>query len=277
MNITDAVTRADALVSKYEKYTTNEEKKEKGKLTDKFIEAFEGLVEKVTDLTLRSEAINQEHNRAQKAAQYAELRRAKAALLSEQLVALEKLVRKGKKVTPEIINDRLSKVQQMRQNIESVPDGVHGVRKGGPKRLLPEDAKGKARADIQIDASLRDDRADNDPDSWKHTDATRQFQQDWEVAKAKQDKALDSIERGIGTLKGIGEAMGETLKEQDMVLDAVDDKVNQATEQLKTNNMKLKGLLNQMRSSRNFCLDVVLICILLGLAVYLVELFKKKG
>ena len=100
--------------------------------------------------------------------------------------------------------------------------------------------------------------------------------------------------------------------------------MNQATEQLKTNNMKLKGLLNQvqlqrpcflvkdsscvynhddiiwqhdpkhhcttwvcslmgggcvvqMRSSRNFCLDVVLICILLGLAVYLVELFKKKG
>ena len=36
-------------------------------------------------------------------------RRAKAALLSEQLVALEKLVKKGKKVTPEIINDRLSK------------------------------------------------------------------------------------------------------------------------------------------------------------------------
>ena len=31
----------------------------------------------------------------------------------------------------------------------------------------------------------------------------------------------------------------------------------------------------QMRSSRNFCLDVVLICIILGLAVYLVELFKK--
>ena len=50
--------------------------------------------------------------------------------------------------------------------------------------------------------------------------------QDWEVAKTKQDKALDSIERGIGTLKGIGEAMGETLKQQDTVLDAVDDKVS---------------------------------------------------
>ena len=36
---------------------------------------------------------------------------------------------------------------------------------------------------------------------------------------------MDNIEKGIGTLKGIGEAMGETLKQQDTVLDAVDDKV----------------------------------------------------
>ena len=46
-------------------------------------------------------------------------RRAKAALLSEHLVALEKLVRKGKKVTPEIINDRLSKAGPFPKHINS--------------------------------------------------------------------------------------------------------------------------------------------------------------
>ena len=45
------------------------------------------------------------------------------------------------------------------------------------------------------------------------------------MAKAKQDKALDNIEKGIGTLKGIGEAMGESLKQQDIVLNTIDDKV----------------------------------------------------
>jgi hypothetical protein len=49
--------------------------------------------------------------------------------------------------------------------------------------------------------------------------------QEWEDAKKKQDKALDRIEKGIGTLKGIGEAMGETLNQQDVVLDTIDDKV----------------------------------------------------
>ena len=32
----------------------------------------------------------------------------------------------------------------------------------------------------------------------------------------------------------------------------------------------------QTRSSRNFCLDATLICILLGLALYLYQMFRKK-
>jgi len=77
--------------------------------------------------------------------------------------------------------------------------------------------------------------------------------------------------------------------------------MDEVTEQLTTNNMKLKGLVTkvpdirsglpalpgvsactawrapgaQMRSTRNFCLDVVLICIILALIMYLVSMFKK--
>ncbi len=48
--------------------------------------------------------------------------------------------------------------------------------------------------------------------------------QDWEVAKKRQDKALDHIEKGLTTLKGIGEAMGETLTQQGVLLDTIDEK-----------------------------------------------------
>lgn len=37
------------------------------------------------------------------------------------------------------------------------------------------------------------------------------------------------------------------------------------TGQLKTNNAKLKGVITKMRSSRNFCVDVILICIILAI------------
>lgn len=50
--------------------------------------------------------------------------------------------------------------------------------------------------------------------------------QDWQVAKRKQDQHLDNIEKGLTTLKGIGEAMGETLKTQDVLIDTIDSKVN---------------------------------------------------
>ena len=46
------------------------------------------------------------------------------------------------------------------------------------------------------------------------------------MAKRKQDLHLDNIEKGLSTLKGIGEAMGETLKTQDVLIDTIDTKVS---------------------------------------------------
>lgn len=45
------------------------------------------------------------------------------------------------------------------------------------------------------------------------------------MAKARQDKALDNIEKGLGVLKGLGEAMGENLSQQDVLLTEIDSKV----------------------------------------------------
>ena len=48
------------------------------------------------------------------------------------------------------------------------------------------------------------------------------------------------------------------------------------THKQQSNNQKLHGLVTQMRSKRNFCIDIVLLCILLGIVAYLVTMFKKK-
>ena len=82
------------------------------------------------------------------------------------------------------------------------------------QRLLPEDGKGKARADIQIDASLRDDRNDNDPDFWKHTDATRQFQQAcWPLHIYSIPPHLCFLQQPA-IVKGSGLARGDNLSMQ---------------------------------------------------------------
>lgn len=49
--------------------------------------------------------------------------------------------------------------------------------------------------------------------------------QEWEISKGKQDKSLDNIERGLGTLGEMATAMGENLDHQDVLIDAVGEKV----------------------------------------------------
>jgi hypothetical protein len=58
----------------------------------------------------KAEEIAQEKNRALKAAMNAELRKSKAFLLEDAVPKLEKLVKKGKGLTTERIQDRLQKV-----------------------------------------------------------------------------------------------------------------------------------------------------------------------
>ena len=48
--------------------------------------------------------------------------------------------------------------------------------------------------------------------------------------------------------------------------------MNKAT--LQTNNDKLKEMVTKLRSSRNFCVDIVLLCILLSIGAYIYSLVK---
>eukprot|EP00884_Botryococcus_braunii_P019043 jgi/Botrbrau1/5822/Bobra.0366s0008.1 len=271
MNISDFISRTDAILTKYEKYIAEKKEKDHGKGSDPFMDAYSDLLEKINELSLKADDISKEKNRALKASLNAELRRAKALLAENELRKLEKLLKKGKGVTQEIIDDRLSKIAQARDAIESISDGIHSPRRpykgsaaGGPK--------GKTIS-IEIDGHM--DHRTEAEGYYTHTEATSKFRQDWEVSKKKQDKALDNIEKGITTLKGIGEAMGEELRHQNILADEIESKMDKVTGDLKNNNMKLKGLLTKMRSSRNFCLDAVLICIILGLAAYLVAMFRR--
>eukprot|EP00884_Botryococcus_braunii_P019044 jgi/Botrbrau1/5823/Bobra.0366s0008.2 len=214
MNISDFISRTDAILTKYEKYIAEKKEKDHGKGSDPFMDAYSDLLEKINELSL---------------------------------------------------------IAQARDAIESISDGIHSPRRpykgsaaGGPK--------GKTIS-IEIDGHM--DHRTEAEGYYTHTEATSKFRQDWEVSKKKQDKALDNIEKGITTLKGIGEAMGEELRHQNILADEIESKMDKVTGDLKNNNMKLKGLLTKMRSSRNFCLDAVLICIILGLAAYLVAMFRR--
>lgn len=49
--------------------------------------------------------------------------------------------------------------------------------------------------------------------------------------------------------------------------------MDKVTGTLKTNNQKLAGVLKNMRSSRNFCVDIILITVLLAIGAYIYSMF----
>lgn len=268
MNVTDVLLRSQAIYSKYEKYDSLGAAREK--TDDPFLDELNMVQDKVQDMQLRSEEIAAEKNRALKAALNAELRKTKATLLEQAIPLLEKMARKGKGLTPERIAARQAQVAELKQTIEDISDGVHSARK--PQRPFGHGSPGKG-GEITINATQADGRFESQ-DYYTHTDQTRAFQQEWAAAKSRQDQQLESIETGLGQLKEIGAAMNEELQRHDVLINEVDEKMDKVTKELQTNNMRLKGLVTKMRSTRNFVVDIVLICILLAIGLYLYNFFK---
>uniref|UniRef100_A0A6N2LAV0 t-SNARE coiled-coil homology domain-containing protein n=1 Tax=Salix viminalis TaxID=40686 RepID=A0A6N2LAV0_SALVM len=94
------------------------------------------------------------------------------------------------------------------------------------------------------------------------------------MRKMKQDQGLSMISEGLGTLKNMAHDMNEELDRQVPLMDEIDTKVDKATSDLKNTNVRLKDTVNQLRSSRNFCIDIVLLIIILGIAAYLYNVLK---
>ncbi|XP_059653276.1 syntaxin-71-like [Cornus florida] len=94
------------------------------------------------------------------------------------------------------------------------------------------------------------------------------------MRKMKQDQGLDVIAEGLDTLKSMAQDMNEEMDKQVPLMDEIDTKVDRATSNLKNTNARLKDTVNQLRSSRNFCIDIILLCIILGIAAYLYNVLK---
>ncbi|XP_048425502.1 syntaxin-71-like isoform X4 [Pyrus x bretschneideri] len=78
------------------------------------------------------------------------------------------------------------------------------------------------------------------------TEESSQFRKEYQMRKLKQE-----------------------LDRQLPLIGEIETKVDKVTSDIKSNNVRLKENLNKVRSSWNFIFDVILLCIVLGIAFYL--------
>ncbi|MCD7457420.1 hypothetical protein HAX54_035043 [Datura stramonium] len=90
------------------------------------------------------------------------------------------------------------------------------------------------------------------------------------------DEGLDIISEGLDTLKNLAHDMNEELDRQVPLIDEIDTKVDKATTDIKNNNVRLKENINKIRSTSSFFIDIILVCILLGIIAYLYKREIKR-
>ncbi|XP_024032220.1 syntaxin-71 [Morus notabilis] len=263
MSLRDLVTRVDAICKKYDKYDVvkhNEAQNVVG--VDAFARLY-GVVEAELDSLLqKSEAAATEKNRARAVAMNAEIRRTKARLL-EELPKLQRLAfKKVKGLSKEEVEARNHDlVSTIKERIEAIPDGTsNGVK---PTEVWTAST---SYTGIKID-STSDGRFGGE--YFHQTEETDRFRHEYEMRRMKQDEDLDVITEGLHTLKDMAHDMNEELDRQVPLMDEIDDKVDRANADLKNTNVRLKETIVKLRSSRNFCIDVILLSIVLGIAAYL--------
>ena len=100
--------------------------------------------------------------------------------------------------------------------------------------------------------------------------------EEWKKEQEEQDKDLDEIKDGVKVLKNEVKLAGEGIKQVHNKVIKTTTKTEKIQKKIETQNMKLKKLLNKIRSSDKICVDLVLFFILIGLIMVLYSIIKRK-
>uniref|UniRef100_A0A0C9RQ09 TSA: Wollemia nobilis Ref_Wollemi_Transcript_26411_1226 transcribed RNA sequence n=1 Tax=Wollemia nobilis TaxID=56998 RepID=A0A0C9RQ09_9CONI len=265
MSVIDILTRVDAICNKYERYDVEKQRGNQISGSDAFVRLYSVVESDVEAAMQKANDAANEKNRAQVATLNAEIRRTKGRL-HEEMPKLQKLAQKKVKgLSAEEIAARSDLVLALADKIDSIPDGTMS----NTKRVAAKTST--TRTEIKLDQSP----GGMHTEYYEQTGESNQFRQDFEMRKAKQDQGLDMISEGLDTLKNMAADINEELDRQVPLMDEIDTKVDKATSDLKNTNVRLKDTVTKLRSSRNFCIDIILLCIILGIAAYLYNVLKK--
>ncbi|KAK6936026.1 Target SNARE coiled-coil homology domain [Dillenia turbinata] len=270
MSVIQILTRVDVICKKYDKYGIDKQRELNAFGSDDFSSLYASVESSIEQALHKSEVAAAEKNRAASAALNAEVRRTKARLLDE-IPKLQKLAhKKVKGISREDLAARIDLVLPLSERIKAIPDGTLAAAGGGGGWSV-------SGINDEIKFNSLDGRFDGE--FFQQSEESSMFRNEYEMRRMKQasdrlnyDEGLDIISDGLNTLKNLAQDMNEELDRQVPLVDEIDTKVDKASSDLKNTNVRLKQTLNEVRSSRNFCIDIILLCIILGLGSYLYNL-----
>ncbi|KAA8550420.1 hypothetical protein F0562_002104 [Nyssa sinensis] len=264
MSVIDVLFRVDSICKKYEKYDFDKQRELNASADDAFSRLYAAVESDIDAALHKSTMASMEKNRASVVAMNAEIRRTKARLMEEVLKLQKLALKKVKGLSKEELATRSDLVLALPERIKAIPDGTAtAAKQTGGWGASASNGKIKFDSDGHFDSEF-----------FQQTGESSQFREEYEMRKMKQDQGLDIISEGLDTLKNLAHDMNEELDRQVPLIDEIDTKVDKATADLKRTNVRLKETVTKIRSSQNFCIDIILLCIILGIASYLYNILK---
>ena len=260
MSVIDILFRVDAVCKKYEKYDIDKQRELNAYGDDAFARLYATVDSAIQQALNKSELASKENNRAVAVALNAEVRRAKGRLMDEVPKLRKLLNKKVKGLTNEDIAIRQDLVHVLPERIQAIPDGTtaSASQTGGWGAT-------SSHPHIKFDTP----EGHLGSEYFNPSEESNQFRNEYEMRKMKQDEGLDIISEGLDTLKNLAHDMNEEIDRQVPLMDEIDTKVDRAASDVRNTNLRLKKTLTELRSSRNFCIDIILLCVLLGIVMYL--------
>jgi len=88
------------------------------------------------------------------------------------------------------------------------------------------------------------------------------------------DKELDTIGEGIKDLGEIAAMQSEEVKRQNVMLQNVENRIDDAAEHITSVNQRMKDTLNEVRAADKICIDIMCIVMMVGLGAVLYNMVK---
>lgn len=102
------------------------------------------------------------------------------------------------------------------------------------------------------------------------------IEKDWKNRVQVQDDRLAGVGVNLKIVKKGVEDIAEGLDRVDKATGKTDKMASATETQLKTTNAKLKDLLGKLRSGDRICIDIILVCVCLGLIAILYNIIQSK-
>ena len=127
-----------------------------------------------------------------------------------------------------------------------------------------------------LDDFLKKSKINENPEQRELFEEERNKIEEYDRRRKEQDEQLDEIHKEIKQIKNEAINAGNAINEIGKKIKINEIHIDDTTKKVKTQNERVKEIVNKIRSSDKICCDIVLILILCGLICVLYSIIKRK-